>query len=382
MNSDEQRLRDALQLLADRAPTTCPAPEDRGDIQTRSMPVEVTPSSHERPQWRRSAPLVAALAAVVLVTCVVVAYTMTRSSTPSAGSATSVTTVVRCSAGAGRDATADRGALERRVERFGATQGRVTASSASVEISARGMTARAARSLCVTGALDVRPVVLRPVAVTCGRHAAPCSPTAVQDAARAGGFQIPGDGAGYLRLSAAQRRDLSSALAAVDCAKPMAPHGGYRVVCGSPSPRPTGEQSTSSAAYLLGAAVFDGDQVRNARAEAPSGPTGRNTWSVALTLNSAGRARLAHYSAKYNASGNPDAANVTQCTPAATACADYLAFVIDNDVVWTPVTLAPISGGVIQLTGGLDAATAKQLAAQLSSPLPAPLRLTSIHTHR
>jgi len=102
-----------------------------------------------------------------------------------------------------------------------------------------------------------------------------------------------------------------------------------------------------------------------------------NQWAVRLTLTSAGAAALTNLTTE----------QATRYFPGAQAgnqddyWLDTTAAVLDGNVIATPQTAGPISGGIVQITGGYTRVQAEELAADLQSgALPVDFRVSAIST--
>ncbi|HEU5007538.1 MAG TPA: hypothetical protein VFT67_11215 [Jatrophihabitantaceae bacterium] len=171
-------------------------------------------------------------------------------------------------------------------------------------------------------------------------------------------FPIPRTAADYSRLDSARQRLLRTALTMTDCTHPTASTAVTRVACG---PTLGGHQT----AYLLGPSLFGHAGIKSATEVAPSPKIGETQWTVALQLRAPaaaafGRFTTAHHTSDFVAHG------ATQCGVGSAPCGDYLGFVVNGSVVSIPLTMAPINGGTIQISGNFDKQSATTLAQQLN----------------
>jgi preprotein translocase subunit SecD len=358
----DRDLRAALNLLAERAPATCPVPGQHSPAEQRD-----SPDIARRP-WG----LVVAVAALVVLVAGIIVYSVGGVSGPN-GSAPPATkpgptTHVTCSSPSGREVGADREAIVKRAAALHASHVDVTATADTLRASMHGVGPAAVHDLCGTAALSFRGVVTHPVAVTCS--GATCSSDAVAQAATNGGFAVPVTDTDYARLTAAEQAQLSTALAHFACKSAATAGSDYQVAC-----------ADGNAAFLLGPAIVTSDQIDSASATAPDVHSGSTSWTIALTLSAAGRSRWAAYTTAHNTQGDSSVPSVEQCDASTTPCADYVGFTLDGLVISTPVSLSPITGDTTQIAGNFTAASAKALAVDLElGQLPVPLQLDNVYT--
>lgn len=203
--------------------------------------------------------------------------------------------------------------------------------------------------------LEVRPLIGPPARVTCGSH---CTGDPFAALNRAG-VAVPTDAAGFARLPAARRTRITTALGRADCATTGRQHGPYLIACDH------GQDTGSRLAFLLGEPVFVAADVRTASATAPDSSQGLTAWSVLLRLTRSASNALAKWTAAHNTAGTTPSGSITGCAPSGTPCDDYLAVVVDGYVLTAPYNNSSVTGGLLQLTGGLTRASAERLAAGL-----------------
>lgn len=199
--------------------------------------------------------------------------------------------------------------------------------------------------------LEVRPLVAPGVSVAPGGGRA-------TDPLQALTFPVPSTEAEYNRLSSAQQQQLRSALANTDCDTQSGSAATTRVACGPP----LGGRQT---AYLLGPSLFGSDQIKSAEALAPTPGIGETEWTVSYQLRRSGSIALARYTTAHHTSDFV-AHGGTQCGIGGAPCGDYLGFVVNGSVVSLPITLMPINGGAIQISGNFDKQSATALARELN----------------
>jgi hypothetical protein len=204
--------------------------------------------------------------------------------------------------------------------------------------------------------LEVRPLIGPPAPVRCRPG---CSGDPFAALSRAG-VAVPTTAAGFAKLTPARQRQLVAALGRADCATTGRQHGPYLIACDR------GQNTGSRLAFLLGEPVFAAADVRSASATPPGPAQGATEWSVELQLRASARAALATWTAAHNTGGRTVTDPVTACAPTGTPCDDYLAVVVDGRVLTSPSTNSPVTGGTLQLTGGLTETSAEHLAAGLS----------------
>ncbi|MBE7188434.1 hypothetical protein [Jatrophihabitans endophyticus] len=311
-----------------------------------------TPTS--RPVRRWALPLAAAVVIAVLATVLAVAGSG-RHARPATGRAG---TVLTCSASGPGSVRADRPALLRRAKAVSDGRATVRIDGRTVRISVPGASRHAVSRLCSSSTLALRPLVAPAVAVREG--ASVTKPLAHL------GFAAPRTEAAYDRLTPAQRSNLTSRLASVDCSRAVA-SGTPVVVCGRGT---DGHRS----AYLLGTTLVDGNSVTAASQIGPSG-RGVRGWSVLLTFDRTGaRAWSAWTDAHHaNPSTNASASDRTCGAASPLPCSDFVGFVHDGRVIAAPVTAARLDAQT-QITGEFTEADAHRLAdalraGQLAVPL-------------
>ena len=196
------------------------------------------------------------------------------------------------------------------------------------------------------GSFEARPLAAPGAAVQGGRSGASITRL---------GFALPTDERAYDRLAAADRAKLGTALASVDCSEPGIDTARTRVVC---------TQEAGSTALLTGPPVLTAADIASTRAVPPG--NGIVQWTIEITLSAAGRTALASYTSAHHADQS-QTASPTACSSAATPCADFLALITRGVSVSVPVTVAPITNGVIEVAGPYTATSATALARQLAS---------------
>jgi hypothetical protein len=170
-------------------------------------------------------------------------------------------------------------------------------------------------------------------------------------------FEIPNTAAAYDRLSTTQRQQLLAALAHTDCAAQEGSQAPTRVACNRPI---DGEQT----AFLLGPSIFGKPHLTRAEALAPDAGVGNLHWTVAITLDSQATRAWSSYTTAHH-TNQTSSVGPTQCATGSIPCADFVAFLINGDVLSVPVTLAPL-GSSTQITGNFDEQAATTLAHDLA----------------
>ncbi len=201
------------------------------------------------------------------------------------------------------------------------------------------------------GTFEARPLVAPGVPVRAGRSDV-----------RVGhlGFELPGEEGTYDRLSTAHKASLATALSAVRCADAGPAGAQSRVVCTSDTNGPT--------ALLTGRPVLTSLDVASARAVPPG--SGITQWTIQITLTPAGRRALTAYTTAHHGDQSQTTSPTTlptQCASATVPCADYVALITRGVAVSVPLTLAPITNGVIAISGPYTATSATALARQIAS---------------
>jgi preprotein translocase subunit SecD len=171
-----------------------------------------------------------------------------------------------------------------------------------------------------------------------------------------GSLHVPATERAYTALSRQQRAALQAALRSVDCAHPPTLSGtAAQVVC-----------DAQSDVYLLGAAIFTGNDVKDAMAT--PGTNGDPQWSLQLSLNATAADRMYKWTSRYNVQSASGVYNDVQTSAKApcgastrTPCADFLAYVSHDKVVTVPVTFEPTQS-VVKVLGDFDEASASRLA--------------------
>jgi hypothetical protein len=176
-------------------------------------------------------------------------------------------------------------------------------------------------------------------------------------------LHIPATEDAFARLSATQQSELATALAHVDCGNiPVLSATMARVVC----------DTDGSIVYLIGEPIFTGDDVASAEPVTPSAG-GSPAWAVRIELTTSGADSWRRWTSKYHvANGDTSHGPVqTRSSPACglsapIPCSDFVAFVIGDEALSVPITLAVLDS-VTQISGNFDKAYATALAHQLSS---------------
>ncbi len=102
---------------------------------------------------------------------------------------------------------------------------------------------------------------------------------------------------------------------------------------------------------------------------------------VQVGLTASGQHAWSRYTTAHNADNSQTSGSVASCSPRTTPCGDYVAVVLDGDVISVPVTLSPITGRFTQISANFTATSARALAASLSTDaLATPLRTESVVT--
>lgn len=180
------------------------------------------------------------------------------------------------------------------------------------------------------GSFELRPLVMPAVRV---RSEGPGPGGALPD-------PLPTSASAYQELGADRQQQLKAALASVDCADPPAVSGGLRVACTAGA----GEQGRPLA-LLTGPAILSVHDVTRARVIPPQPSIGKLSPSIALRFDRAGAAALSSFTEAHNASDTASVATDVNCG-ATLACSDFIAFIVDGQVVSTPVTEGRLSTGI------------------------------------
>ncbi len=176
-----------------------------------------------------------------------------------------------------------------------------------------------------------------------------------------GSLHVPTSEYAYYSLKPAQQADLAAALRAVDCAHPPRLAGtADRVVC-----------DTASDVFLLGPALFTGNDIQDAKPLAPSG--GVVGWQVSMSLTSAAARSMHRWTSRHHVLSEVGTYNDVQTSrqpPCSldmkTQCADFVAFINHNVVVTIPVWSVPTTD-MIMIDGVFREAFATRLARELAS---------------
>ncbi len=198
------------------------------------------------------------------------------------------------------------------------------------------------------GAFEARPVIM-PAQHATAVHTDPF-----------GSLHVPADEAAYSRLSRSQQARLANALRGVDCAHlPKLSGTAVRVAC-----------DPDSYVYLLGAPLFNANDVKSATPIAPSDVYVQ--WRLALSLNSTGGEKMWDWTSQHHTEFPDGMYTVTQTSSkppcgatVKTPCADFLAYISDDVVVTVPVISDPFRTAVL-ISGDFDARAAVQLAHKIA----------------
>ncbi len=178
-------------------------------------------------------------------------------------------------------------------------------------------------------------------------------------------FAVPKSEAEYNKLSSAQKQELQSRLATLDCTADQ-PDGVEQrsqpfVACDSKQP------GKATLAFLLGPVIVPGTEISSASANPPdfSGQGGSAEWTVSLSLKSSGSSAWAKYTGAHNTGGQNVSDSITSCGSSATPCANYVAFTLDGAVISSPYNRDAINGQATQISGGFTETSATLLAREL-----------------
>lgn len=291
------------------------------------------------------------------------ATTATPAPTPTHGTAAAGTIACAPTGSAARSTAALHRTLSQlrsRVERVGVDARVTLRPDGTFVIASRGSAPAPPVGLCATATIAFRPVVAG-VHQPLGRTADP--------AARLD-FALPRDERALLKLPAAERRALHSALRALRCA-------GLRVTTAA---KPVFACDADGSAYLLAAPLLDGTEITSARAVAPDRTRGTVQWGVAVQVDSRARVALAKYTSTHNFSTTGGSgAPAYACDHRVVPCANFVAVVINGRVRSVPATSSPIEGGGISISGSFTKAAVTSLAMQLQAPLAVPLHVLRTH---
>jgi preprotein translocase subunit SecD len=311
------------------------------------------------------------IAAVAVIAVAATACTSSSAPPPPVSSPAGPPIVrVTCTSPDGTAVAGDGPSVRARAAHIGATVVAVQSAAATLQIDVRGVSTDRARTLCASPAVELRGLVAPGVHVTCsGQQCTADSVSAVLKSERLD--PPPLTEASYSALSAAQQRRLAAALARFDCAsvgREGDDRSSYFVSC------------EHDVALYLGPVIVSGADVADATAVAPSRTNAG--WSVALSFTRQGSAAWAQYTGAHNLNGTTPQADETQCSVATMPCAVFVAFVLDGVTISVPYNAQAITAGTTEISASFGAAAAKQLAGQLSSALPVPLRVGSVQTLR
>jgi preprotein translocase subunit SecD len=178
-------------------------------------------------------------------------------------------------------------------------------------------------------------------------------------------FGVPKSEAEYNKLSSAQKQELQSRLATLDCTSDQPDGQAQRsepfVACDSKQP------GKATLAFLLGPVVVPGTEISSASANPPdfSGNGASAEWTVSLSLKSSGSSAWAKYTGAHNTGGQNSTTPITSCGPSGTPCANYVAFTLDGAVISSPYNRDAINGQATQISGGFTEDSATLLAREL-----------------
>jgi hypothetical protein len=175
-----------------------------------------------------------------------------------------------------------------------------------------------------------------------------------------GSLHVPATENGDTALRPTQQAALRAALRRVDCTHlPSLTGSSARVVC-----------DAQSDVFLLGAPLYNGNDVKKAMSLPPSG--GNAQWSVGLSLEPAAADRLSRWTSRYHVLSTSGAFNDVQTSAkppcgatTRTLCSDFLAYVSHDRVVTVPVTFAEVHS-VVTVLGAFNEASAERLAHQIT----------------
>ena len=176
-----------------------------------------------------------------------------------------------------------------------------------------------------------------------------------------GSLRVPTSEYAYYSLKPAEKADLAAALRGVDCAHPPRLTGSPdRLAC-----------DTESDAYLLGAPLFTGNDVTDAKPLEPSG--GVVGWQVSMSLTPDASQSMHRWTSRHHVASEVGVYNDVQTSPRPpcsldmiTQCADFIAFLNHNTVVTIPVWSAPVAKMVV-IDGVFSERFATRLAGALAS---------------
>jgi hypothetical protein len=268
--------------------------------------------------------------------------------------------VCREQPGFGGDVVDDEAALAGRVRTFRGGVSAAITHGDELTVTMTGVPRAQARTLCNRGVSEIRGLVTATQRSSCVRPSCGHTPT----------DEFPTTEPTFDALPSLRKAAIARALRNAACATPHArPLTPVEIVC-----------DAHRRAYLLGPTLARGVDVVAATRLRPS--PGSTRWSVLVTLDAAAQDALSRYTNQNNVGGTPPTGGPQACGSVAigTPCADYIAFVVDGVVISAPVTLAPITGGTVQISGDFTRDTATLLAAVLAQgPLPVPLEFGSLH---
>jgi preprotein translocase subunit SecD len=178
-------------------------------------------------------------------------------------------------------------------------------------------------------------------------------------------FAVPKSEAEFDKLTSAQKQELQSRLASLDCTADqpdgLSQRGQPLVACDSKQP------GQATLAFLLGPVIVPGTEISSATANPPdfSGNGGSAEWTVSLSLKSSGSSAWAKYTGAHNTGGQTVSDSITSCGSSATPCANYVAFTLDGAVISSPYNRDAINGQATQISGGFTETSATLLAREL-----------------
>jgi hypothetical protein len=312
----------------------------------------------------------AMIAVAVAITFGATACTSSAPSLPVSSHPATPTIRVSCSSIDGSPVAGDVPTVRERAVRLGAGVVDLRSAGTTIQIDVRDVSVNQARGVCTTPLVDVRGLVAAPVAVRCAP--AQCAADSVSTALRATNVDpAPLTEVSYTALSAAQRRRIDAGLARFDCSS---------VRDEKDDPRSYFVSCLDRSVYYLGPAIVSGSDVADTTADPPG--HGNPGWTIVLSFTRGGSARIAGYTDAHNFAGTTPSVGVNRCSYATAPCANWLAFTVDGAIASVPQNLEAINGGAMEITGSFTAASARQIAGQLSNTLPVALRLDSVQTLR
>ncbi|UGQ10280.1 hypothetical protein LO772_25920 [Yinghuangia sp. ASG 101] len=262
---------------------------------------------------------------------------------PSPDDAGRVTITLRpAGAATPQDLDKTREVLAARLDFAEVENGTVRVTGDTVTVEAPGESREILDGIARIGRLDFRPVL---------------------DARPTGVPPVPGSNT----LPSGTTPEAAEAYAALDCARTDQADAAATAAASVPDAPATGCLASAAGApadaeaLLLGASELTGDELQSAKAQPARNATGG--WEVLVTFAPDGTAKFGAITGKLAANSAP---------------ANRFAVLLDGRVIVAPSVVQELSGGDAVITGSFTAASAKLLAAQLSSgTLPVPLAVES-----